>query len=74
MQRRDFIKLSAMAGLAAAITPAAKAFQIPDPAQPAELKISLQEGVAPGNSLKEKLDFMEANGIVGLEPGGGGSD
>lgn len=72
MQRRDFIKLSAMAGLAAAITPAAKAFQIPDPAQPAELKISLQEGVAPGNSLKEKLDFMEANGIVGLEPGGGG--
>lgn len=34
------------------------------------LKISCQEGVAPGESLNEKLDFMESLGIVGLEPGG----
>lgn len=37
-----------------------------------KLKISCQEGVAPGNELNEKLDFMESLGIVGFEPGGGG--
>jgi sugar phosphate isomerase/epimerase len=36
------------------------------------LKISCQEGVAPGNELNEKLDFMESLGIVGFEPWGGG--
>lgn len=37
----------------------------------AQLNLSLQEDVAPGESLNEKLDFMEKNGVVGLEPGGG---
>jgi sugar phosphate isomerase/epimerase len=37
-----------------------------------ELKLCLQEGVAPGETLTEKLDFMEANGVVGLEIWGGG--
>jgi len=37
-----------------------------------ELKLSLQEGVAPGETLAEKLDFMEANGVEGLEIWGGG--
>jgi len=36
------------------------------------LKISCQEGVAPGETLTEKLDFMESLGIVGLEVWGGG--
>jgi len=36
------------------------------------LKISCQEGVAPGKELNEKLDFMESLGIVGLEVGGKG--
>ena len=36
----------------------------------ASLKISCQEGVAPGATLTEKLDFIESLGIVGLEPGG----
>ena len=36
------------------------------------LKISCQEGVAPGSSLTGKLDFMESLGIVGFEPWGGG--
>jgi sugar phosphate isomerase/epimerase len=36
------------------------------------LKISCQEGVAPGKELNEKLDFMESLGIVGLEVWGGG--
>lgn len=38
----------------------------------AELKLSFQEGIAPGESLNEKLDFMEELGIVGFEPWGGG--
>lgn len=37
-----------------------------------ELKISFQEGIAPGESLAEKLDFMESLGVVGFEPGGRG--
>ncbi|MEO4719217.1 sugar phosphate isomerase/epimerase, partial [Phocaeicola vulgatus] len=28
--------------------------------------------IAPGESLNEKLDFMEKLGVVGFEPGGGG--
>ncbi len=36
------------------------------------LKISCQEGVAPGKTLTEKLDFMESLDIVGLEIWGGG--
>ncbi len=35
-----------------------------------ELKISFQEGNAPGENLKEKFDYMEANGVVGFEPHG----
>ncbi|HCQ72296.1 MAG TPA: sugar phosphate isomerase, partial [Rikenellaceae bacterium] len=31
-----------------------------------------QEGTAPGESLAEKLDFMESLGVVGFEPGGRG--
>jgi sugar phosphate isomerase/epimerase len=35
-----------------------------------ELRISFQEGTAPGNNLNEKLDYMEKMGVVGFEPGG----
>lgn len=35
------------------------------------LKLSFQEGIVPGDSLAEKLDYMEELGIVGFEPGGG---
>ena len=37
-----------------------------------KLRISCQEGVAPGKTLTEKLDLMESLGIVGFEPWGGG--
>lgn len=37
-----------------------------------DLKFSFQEGIAPGNSLEEKLDYMEGLGVTGFEPGGGG--
>ena len=37
-----------------------------------EIKISFQEGIPPGESLNEKLDYMESLGVVGFEPGGRG--
>lgn len=37
-----------------------------------ELKLSFQEGIAPGKNLNEKFDYMEKLGIVGFEPGGRG--
>ena len=37
-----------------------------------ELKLSFQEGTAPGETLEQKFDFMEQNGVVGFEPGGAG--
>lgn len=38
----------------------------------ADLKLSFQEGIAPGSNLNEKFDFMEEHGVVGFEPHGGG--
>ncbi|MDD2247957.1 MAG: TIM barrel protein [Proteiniphilum sp.] len=38
----------------------------------AKLNISFQEGIAPGDSLNEKFDFMEKHGVVGFEPQGRG--
>lgn len=38
----------------------------------AELKLSFQEGTAPGENLNQKFDYMEKMGIVGFEPGGRG--
>ena len=35
-----------------------------------ELRLSFQEGTAPGENLNEKLDYMENLGIVGFEPSG----
>ena len=35
-----------------------------------ELKLSFQEGTAPGSTLNEKFDYMERLGIVGFEPSG----
>ncbi len=36
-----------------------------------ELKISFQERTAPGETLAERFDWMEAHGVVGFEPNGG---
>ena len=41
-------------------------------AKDVELKISFQEGTAPGKNLAEKFDFMEKHNVVGFEPGGRG--
>ncbi len=73
MDRRKFITLSAIGGaglLAARCAPSS-------PSQNSQngnalLQLSSQENVAPGNSLTEKLDFLEEHGFTGLEPWGGG--
>ena len=74
MDRRDFFKTSLMgagalaaasapAGLLAACAPKAKKAATP-------LRLSFQHGTPPGESLAEKLDYMEKLGIAGYEPGG----
>ena len=78
MDRRRFLASSMLgtASLVAATSgtslltscaPAEKKIETSSP----ELRLSFQEGTAPGESLNEKLDYMESMGIVGLEPGGG---
>lgn len=76
--RRNFIKtsLSGIALAGAGAIPFASCAGAAGKATPenkaAELKLSFQEGIAPGETLAEKLDFMEKLGVVGFEPGGGG--
>ncbi|BBD45701.1 MAG: sugar phosphate isomerase/epimerase [Petrimonas sp.] len=79
IDRRKFIKSSlagaAVAGLGKSLS--AFAGETPagtPPAFPikAELRISFQEGTAPGANLNEKFDFMEEHGVVGFEPHGRG--
>ena len=70
--RRSFIGVSAAAGMAAVMNAAGQTGGLPVPAQNALLKLSCQEGVAPGKTLAEKLDFLEENGFEGIEPGGNG--
>jgi len=72
LNRREFLTVAAVTGAVSAVTPTARAFTLPDPPQPARLRLSCQEGVAPGKSLAEKLDFLEGLGFEGIEPGGGG--
>jgi len=79
--RRSFISSiaagSALASLSGAALLSQAACKQAPPAQESAipsvaLKLCLQEGVAPGETLTEKLDFMEANGVAGLEIWGGG--
>ena len=83
LDRRNFLRAS-LAGVALATAgnkiSANAAFEDPQerprrraPFQTkAKLNISFQEGIAPGNNLAEKLDYMEKHGVVGFEPGGRG--
>lgn len=73
MDRRKFIAISAIGGaglLAARCAPSNTGYANQNGG--AILKLSSQENVAPGDSLKEKLDLLEENGFTGLEPWGSG--
>ena len=72
LNRRQFLTVSAATGVISSVAPVAGAFPYPDPPQPAQLRLSCQEGVAPGKTLAEKLDFLEQLGFEGFEPGGRG--
>ena len=74
MKRREFLKASLLGAAVAAVAPLDLLGGTKGRPKKggAELKISLQEGVTPGETLKEKLDFMENHGVVGLEPNGAG--
>lgn len=79
LDRRNFLK-SSLAGAAAlglggtVNVSGSPKLQADESAYPirAELKLSFQEGIAPGNNLNEKFDFMEKHGVAGFEPHGGG--
>ena len=76
MNRRNFLKTSAVSSAALALgTGSIISSCAPKPVEEAKkpdtkLNLSFQMGIAPGEELSQKLDFMENLGIVGLEPGG----
>jgi sugar phosphate isomerase/epimerase len=70
--RRDFLKLAAVGAVSAAVVPTASAQTPAASAKPVRLRLACQEHIAPGKDLSEKLDFLEALGFEGIEPGGGG--
>ncbi|MDO5664162.1 MAG: sugar phosphate isomerase/epimerase family protein [Bacteroidia bacterium] len=79
INRRKFIKSSFIGAAAVGLgnTLAASTLETSTLAPPtypikSELKISFQEGIAPGTNLNEKFDFMEKYGVVGFEPHGRG--
>ena len=75
MDRRSFLG-SAAAGIAGAAVLSTPAGLLTSCAsgtgtkKSSELRLSFQEGTAPGESLNEKFDYMEKLGIVGFEPHG----
>jgi len=87
MNRKEFFRTSAL-GLAAAAAASAPVTLLSScSGKPAKedgccgackkacdtpLRISFQEGTAPGETLNEKFDYMEKLGISGFEPGGWG--
>ncbi len=75
MNRKEFLKTSLLGAAALAAGPALTGClgggeKKKNSAAP-ELKISFQEGTAPGETLADRFDWMEANGVVGFEPNGG---
>ena len=74
MDRKTFLKTSLAGAAALVAAPGALVSCKPKEKKCCDtpLRISFQEGVTPGETLAEKLDFMESLGVVGFEPGGGG--
>lgn len=80
--RRNFLKTLSIGGAAVSLGAgtltlssfSGKAFETAGtkPKAGLTLNLSCQENVAPGNSLSEKLDFLESLGFTGFEQGCGG--
>ena len=77
MKRRNFLLTTATSAAAAALAPTTLLASCA-PAQQQKkgadtpLNLCFQEGVTPGDSLQEKLDFIESLGVTGFEVGGRG--
>ena len=73
MDRKTFLKTSLAGAAVLAAAPGALVSCKPQEKKPSTpLRLSFQEGVTPGETLAEKLDFMESLGVTGFEPGGKG--
>jgi len=76
MDRRSFLHTTAVGAAALAVTSsplnAMGGSKLLRGGKKVSLNLSFQESTAIGNSLEEKLDYMEGLGITGLEPGGRG--
>ena len=73
MDRKTFLKTTLAGATAIAVSPSVLVSCGSSAKKPSTpLRLSFQEGVTPGESLAEKLDFMESLGITGFEPGGRG--
>ena len=73
MDRKTFLKTTLASAAALAVAPSALvSCKAQEKKASTPLRLSFQEGLTPGESLNEKLDFMEKLGVVGFEPGGRG--
>ena len=71
MDRKTFLKTSLASAAALAVAPGALVSCKPQEKKATTpLRLSFQEGVTPGDSLAQKLDFMEKLGVSAFEPGG----
>ena len=77
MRRRNFLLTTATGAAAAALAPSTLLASCA-PAQQQKkgadtpLNLCFQEGLTPGDTLQEKLDFIESLGVTGFEVGGRG--
>lgn len=73
MKRRQFFQVAAASAAALSLSSCGvKSDSKCKKANDTKLNLSFQEGIAPGENLNEKLDYMEKLGITGFEPGGRG--
>ena len=73
MDRKTFLKTTLAGAAAAVIAPGTLVSCDTSAKKPTvPLRLSFQEGLTPGETLPDKLNFMESLGITGFEPGGGG--
>lgn len=73
MDRKTFLRTTLAGATALAVAPGTLvSCSTPEKKSSTPLRLSFQEGLTPGESLSEKLDFMERLGVVGFEPGGRG--
>ena len=72
MDRKTFLKTTLASAAALAVAPGTLvSCKTQEKKASTPLRLSFQEGLTPGESLAQKLDFMEKLGVTAFEPGGG---